>query len=303
MEYKMVSRLTFVLLCLLTLSSCKKNKTEDLIVNIVGLEDLGSNFVYEGWIIVEGSPISTGTFTVDGNGTMSQTTFPVNKKNLEDATEFVLTIEPANDSDPQPSQLKILAGEFVSFNTAGQPGHEALLSHSHSSAIGVDLSAAAGSYILATPTDGTTGTNETSGLWWLDPAGAPDPSLSLPTLPAGWTYEGWVVINGTPLSTGTFDSNSGSDNASTYSGTTAGPPFPGEDFLLNAPSGFTFPTDLTGQKVVISVEPIPDNSPDPFLIKPLVHDIPDKCYFRNGIYPVYQPSSIWFGQKIKTDSQ
>ena len=50
--------------------------------------------------------------------------------------------------------------------------------------------------------------------------------------------------------------------------------FPGEDFLMNAPSGLTFPVDIAGGTAVISVEPHPDNSPNPFTLKPLVHNIP-----------------------------
>ncbi|MFT4526286.1 MAG: hypothetical protein ACI85F_002458 [Bacteroidia bacterium] len=50
----------------------------------------------------------------------------------------------------------------------------------------------------------------------------------------------------------------------------AGPSFPGEDFLVNAPSGLTFPTDLAGGTAVISIEPYPDNSASPFTLKPLV---------------------------------
>jgi hypothetical protein len=53
-----------------------------------------------------------------------------------------------------------------------------------------------------------------------------------------------------------------------------GPPFPGEDFLVNAPSGLTFPTDLSGTTQVISIEPDPDNSSAPFLLKPLVATVP-----------------------------
>ena len=50
--------------------------------------------------------------------------------------------------------------------------------------------------------------------------------------------------------------------------------FPGEDYLMNAPSGLSFPTDLAGGTAVISIEPYPDNSPNPFTLKPLVHNIP-----------------------------
>ena len=118
-------------------------------------------------------------------------------------------------------------------------------------------------------------TNESSGIWFLNNSGStPVAGLSLPTLPAGWKYEGWAVKNGTPISTGVFTNPSAADASSIYSGTTAGPAFPGEDFLVNAPSGLTFPTDLKGGMAVISIEPYPDNSPAPFLLKPLVHSIP-----------------------------
>ncbi len=48
--------------------------------------------------------------------------------------------------------------------------------------------------------------------------------------------------------------------------------FPGED-LENAHSGFRFPTDLSEKTVVISVESETDNSPTPFIFKPLVGNV------------------------------
>ncbi len=260
-----MKKFTMFALAAVLLAACGKNKTSDLTLGISGLEDLGSDYAYEGWIIVDGEAITTGVFNVDANGNLSTTTFEVNKKELEDASEFVLTIEPSPDSDPGPSAVHILAGSFS--------GGTASLTVSSSSALGTDFGSSTGSYILATPTDGS-GNNENSGVWWLDPSAGPGASLSLPTLPDGWVYEGWAVIGGTPVSTGTFTAVDAADDAAPYSGTMAGPSFPGEDFLVNAPSGLTFPTDLAGGTAVISVEPNPDNSPNPFLLKPLVGDIP-----------------------------
>jgi hypothetical protein len=240
--------------------------TSTLKLNISGLEDLGSSAKYEGWIIVNGSPVSTGTFTVDASGTLSQTDFDVDATNLANATAFVLTIEPNPDSDPSPSQTHILAGSFS--------GNSSSLSISHSAALGNDFTSASGTFILATPTDGAM-TNENSGIWFLDlSTGSPAQGLFLPTLPAGWKYEGWAVINGTPVTTGKFTSTTAADEADPYSSTQPGPPFPGEDFLMNAPSGLTFPTDISGGKAVITIEPDPDNSTSPFTLKPLVGDIP-----------------------------
>jgi len=59
-----------------------------------------------------------------------------------------------------------------------------------------------------------------------------------------------------------------------FSGPMGGPPFPGENFLIDAPEGLTFPLDLSGQVVVISVEPNPDPSPKPPPIKPLAGLVP-----------------------------
>lgn len=100
--------------------------------------------------------------------------------------------------------------------------------------------------------------------------------MVLPTLPTGWVYEGWVVGDAGPISTGTFTEFNAVDSGNPYSGTenNAGPPIPGEDFLLNAPAGETFPLDIRGRTVVISLEPNPDNSPAPFSLKPLVLTVP-----------------------------
>ncbi len=263
--------LLFVALLGLTFTACKdddedSSTTEALQLNLTGLEDLGSDFTYEGWIIVDGSPVTTGTFDVDADGNLSRTSFEVDAEQLDAATTFVLTIEPQPDADPAPSAVHILAGDFS--------GTDANLTVGHGAAIATDFTASTGTYILATPTD-TDPDNEASGVWWLDnSSGMPAVGLDLPALPEGWNYEGWAVIDGTPVSTGTFRDATAADAAANYSGTVSGPPFPGEDFLNNAPAGLTFPTDLTaGATIVISVEPSPDNSPAPFVLKPLVHPV------------------------------
>ncbi|MBT8385821.1 MAG: hypothetical protein KJO12_00290, partial [Ignavibacteria bacterium] len=250
--------------------------TSQLSLNISGLEDLGSSAQYEGWIIVptsaksDGSASevakSTGVFTVNSNGELSQTNFDVDATDLSNATTFVLTIEPNPDPDLNPSAVHILAGDFS--------GNSSNVTVNHSAALGSDFMSSTGVYILATPTDGAM-TNENSGIWFLDlTSGSPSQGLFLPILPSGWKYEGWTVINGTPVSTGTFTDATVIDDADPYSNTMPGPPFPGEDFLVNAPTGLTFPTDIAGGVAVISIEPSPDNSANPFTLKPLVGDIP-----------------------------
>lgn len=274
-----MKNLAYIILGLATVvlfQACSDNDevttTSELQLNISGLEDLGDDYTYEGWIIVDGAPVTTGLFDVDATGNLSRSSFNIDSELLNLATAFVLTIEPSPDPDPAPSAVHILAGDF--------DAQSADLTVDHGSAIGDDFLSSTGEYILATPTDGGDDTDETSGVWWLNPTNGPSAGLSLPTLPEGWIYEGWAVVDGIPVSTGRFSEASGADDLDIYSGDIAAPPFPGEDLLQNAPAGLSFPVDLAGKTVVISVEPVPDNSPAPFTLKPLVGQVPNDAQDR-----------------------
>ena len=174
----------------------------------------------------------------------------------------MLTIEPATGDAPEPSDVHVLGGDVTD---AG-----ATLTIAHGAALGTGFADAVGTFILETPTSADPD-DYANGIWYLDPSAGPGASLALPTLPAGWQYEGWVVGADGPISTGTFtDPNAAdADGAGATAGTdNAGPPFPGQDFV-------TPPTALAGYTAVISVEPSPDDSPAPFALKPLVGAITD----------------------------
>lgn len=281
-----------VITVLLFVTSCSKKdddtgKTANLTLNIQGLQDLGSNYKYEGWIISNGKAVTSGVFSVNQNGKMNKNSFTLDKQILDNATKFILTIEPYPDSDPAPSSTHILAGNFSN--------KSANLSIGAPEAFGDNFTTSTGKYVLATPSDGPNN-NEKSGVWFLGSL-PPSAGLNLPTLPQGWNYEGWVVINGKPISTGIFTDIAAADNFAAFSESMGTPPFPGEDFLKNAPNGVNFPTDLSGAKVVISIEPYPDNSPSPFVLKPLLGDVPGnvenhKVYNMNNIISNTAPTGI-----------
>lgn len=240
--------------------------TVNLTLSFTNLADPGDDH-YEGWLIVDGSPVSSGKFSINSAGDIVDldgteiSTFTVENIDADKVSKFVLTLESSGDTDSTPAAIKPLAGDFTD--------NKADLSIN----LGVSLGTLAGTYILATPSDGAD-TNENSGIWFLDPSG-PSAGLSLPDLSGtDWVYEGWVVIDGTPVTTGKFNSSTEFDSFDGYSGDQGYPEFPGEDFLQNAPSGLSFPTDIAGAKAVISIEPRIDNSPDPFQFKPLAGDIP-----------------------------
>jgi hypothetical protein len=224
-----------------------------------GLETLSSGH-YEGWAIFGEEKVSTGKFNIGDDLEFSSS------RDLSTADKIVITIEPDGDTDEVPSGIVVLAGD-VSGDAA-------------SLGFPVDLSGAAGNYILATPTNGDD-SDETSGVWFLKLPPPLQVGLVIPQLPDGWVYEGWVVNQGAPITTGRFSSPEGIDGFDGFSGSEGGPPFPGEDYIVNAPAGLTFPINLADgeSKVVISVEPDLNGSDPtgdaPFAVKPLVGDVPE----------------------------
>ena len=256
----------------IVLSACNPvAKTSVLELQASSLPALENGAHYEGWAIVDGKPLSTGKFNIKNGSIVSLAGNMVKQFKLDfdisAASKIVITIEPKGDTDSKPAATHILAGSVVNA--------ESSLTISDPAALGNDFTTAAGKYILATPTTKTK-TDENSGIWFLDiDKNGPKVGLRLPTLPAGWVYEGWTVINGMPVSSGKFTKVDAIDDSAIYSNpANSGPPFPGEAYVLNAPKGLSFPTNIAGGKAVISIEPEMDDSPKPFALKPLVGDIP-----------------------------
>lgn len=295
----MKTYLSIATLAILTLAGCSNDddattpsQTKNLTLNINGLEDLGSGYAYEGWVMVNGSPITTGVFTVNSSGALSQTVFPVDAATLDAGTAFILTIEPSPDPDPAPADSKYIAGAFSN--------DTATLTTDFGPAPG-DFTTASGSYFLRTPTDetGMNNGNDTNGVWFGLPGMPPSADFNLPTLPAGWIYEGWVIGDAGPLSTGTFSDFSSRDSGNGFSGTqnNAGPPVPGEDFFNNLPAGESLPFSVVGRNVVITVEPVPDNSPAPFTLKPLASiagpdTAPNSQSFNNNVTASFPTGTV-----------
>ncbi len=226
---------------------------------------------YEGWLIISGAPVSTGKFKFSSSGEITDLSYqvitdPFLIANLDivNVTDFVLSIEAEGDTDSIPGDVKPMAGACNPVTKGGTLSHN----------IGVDLSSVSGEYILATPTDNPA-SDELSGVWFLNQTG-PVAGLTIPDLSGtDWIYEGWAVMGSTPVTTGRFNKSDEVDDFDGYSETTnPAPPFPGEDFLLNAPPGLTFPTDLSGETIVISIEPRVDSDPAPFQFKPLIGSVP-----------------------------
>ncbi len=223
-------------------------------LSIDGLQPMSNAFQYQLWARTESGFVGSDQFNVGSDGrfinpqgqvisnTLSMTS------NVADASVLFLVINGKGDSPVVPSSKRVLAGAL----TAGA----ATLQLSHEEGLGVDFSAASGQFVVATPTDAD-GSNERSGVWFgtrSGGAGGFAPSLELPELPNGWRYEGFVELSdGTTLPTGTFSRGDRVDDAALFFGGDS-PVVPGEDFLVNAPDGVTFPVDLAGATVFITAE-------------------------------------------------
>lgn len=242
-----------------------EDELRTLYLALNSVQPLPATYHYEGWafVIEDNTTVgrSTGKFNVDtesnlvdlGGAIIGGNLFTTDF-DLSTALRFTITIEPPGDTDDTPSETRILGGTIQD--------HHAALTASDEHGLDYRLSQAAGTYILSTPTDGPN-TNELSGLWFINlTGGPPGRGLRVQFPVPGWKYQGWVLIDGIPVTTGIITGLSDSDDSSLYHGPLPGYNYPGEDFISNAPPGLTFPGTIAGAHVLVTLEPSPDPDPE-----------------------------------------
>lgn len=316
---------------LFAFSNCEQNKilepTEQksqINLNINGLRDLGGSAWYEAWIMWsegEGDNLSNRHKSIgllEKTGSLQfEKSVQTNLGYLQKMLHLVITVEEdtiighkiitANniiDTVAGPSEYKIVAAKVVANNGIFDIGNEQILDFNFDESFG--------KFILDTPTD-TLNTNLKSGIWFVDldtsiseikdtlgnvidfdTTISKQNGLNLPEVPSGWLYESWIVINGDTLSLGTFTNPVGADDSSKYgAGLSNGYAFPGEDFLTNAPAGLSFPTDLSGKNIFITIKPKhPENSNLPFALIPFTASIPANAVAKN-VYELQKNNSCF----------
>lgn len=103
------------------LAACRGGDDAPILrLQLTGLEDLGKDAVYEGWLVINGAPVTSGRFSVDAAGKLSQTDFPITAEQAAAATAFVLTIEPAAGDAPAPTDTHPRAGGVGDRGGTGQ---------------------------------------------------------------------------------------------------------------------------------------------------------------------------------------
>ena len=296
-----MKNLLFISLALLFLYfGCKETNVLDpqdqitrLVADFNGLQTLGDSAWYEIWLVWQDGSVeniqTAGVFSVDEQGVLSKTSFDISAGYVQSGLKVFLTIEEDDvpgmrfnfsaigdstviDTIFEPSIYKIMAA-----NIAGNVGH---LTVGHKDLNDFDYLLGSGKYMLDTPTD-INGTHPESGIWFVSTDSAEQivAGLDLPSCFGQWRYEGLVNLEGKMLSTGKFINPIKPDGSKQYSDTTGTAyPFPGEDFLINAPEAVTFPTNLKGKNVLIQLHPpYPKRSQEPFTAIPLSVLIPSNA--------------------------
>ena len=244
---------------LLVLSACDSGTVVEEVpqyfqaqVLLEGMPSLQDGAAYQAWVRVSGAWQSVAKFNydsqgrlIDSDGRLRANTF-ISSFDMQPGTEFLVSIEGRRDADLDPSATRILQGDIV--------GDGATLTFANAVA---DLSGVITNYTIGTPTDTDPG-NESFG-FWLGTPGNYAPAMIAPTLGNGWVYELWADLSSGPASLGRFSSPSDRDSAAPFSDQAETFSVPGEAFIRNAPVGETFPLDVGGLGVFITVEPEPED--------------------------------------------
>ena len=272
----------FILIAVLSLTTvaCDSTSSEEpdirvqLQLDVNDLPPLRGGQNYRAWAILPDQNVPSDPFNFTDSGQyvnetgqfISNTfTFP---QNIASATHVLVSIEGKGSAANEPSETVVYAGDVQNFETT--------MEATHPLAIGVDFSSASGVFALLTPSDDDPD-NELNGVWFVEPGSddALSAGLDLPQIPTGWAYEGWVDTGGAVLSTGAFTAVDEADMDEFYyrSGLEQ-VLYPGEDFLANAPAGISFPPDLSGARVFITIEPLPDDAAAPYVFEVMNGSIP-----------------------------
>jgi hypothetical protein len=228
------------------------SSVREMEISFTGLPQLPDTLEYVSWLAgPEGSFFYRVEKFTPVNGSFSKLYTDIKAGAIVGMQYLVLSIEKKGLHDTvltKPSDVPILAGYLN--------GNQGEIKFSEDNSM-PRFESVKGNYMLATPSD-TDPLNETSGIWFVDKdsAGNMIAGLTLPALPKGWFYQGWIEKDGRKFVTGHFQDIEDFDLDAPYSDTTATVyEFPGEDFLLNPPDGVTFPLDLQGAKVYITLQP------------------------------------------------
>ena len=250
-----------VAVLLLALALWPSGGRQELQLTFSDLAPLANGYHYEGWAVLDGRAWSTGRFNVGPNGELVdldgkpvQDGVYESGRDLSEAAMVAITIQPPIGSADSPAVGEdgfggdapphLLAGVVTDLSVVLSPGAGPALGNTYADA---------------------------SGSYLLDHGHVHFPEFDLPTLPAGWAYETWVVVGGVAESLGRFGLAAGGDQAEhgehDHEATTA------EVGTVEAPQHLVPSSDVRGGTLFVSIEPSPDDSPLPYSLRPLSAEV------------------------------
>jgi len=263
-------------------------------LSVSGLNDPGTSTRYEAWFKWL-NKTSTGDFEeflylgeLTANGSSYGLSKSVNLGYIQGGLSVMIVMEPdsvVSDTASEPGPYRIIGADLEANTGTFSIGSGDILDF--------DFSAATAVFFLDTPTQNPPSSTPKSGIWFgiLDTTFAVTPGLYLQDLTkaglaSGWSYEGWVMFGTEWLSTGKFKKYDVKDERNPYSGFLPSYNTPGEDFIRNAPANVTFPTDLSGRDVKVTLTPsYPPGANAPFIITIFEGQVPETGEARQN-YPL-----------------
>ncbi len=228
-----MSRWTLVIIATMLAAGCTPDGgTTSATLDLDGLPELEQG-AYALWYDLDGVATLAGTFTEPGGATFE----------LDESlsTSELLEVSVEDDADAPTGDSVVLSGTLAD-----------------GLAFPFDVSTVSGGISLWSPTDGVDDNPEVGAWWFVDDGSGAAPSLSIPTLPAGWSFATWGDTQGTTLPMGSFTDGAAADSACLFCG--ADPDegsVPGEDFVANLPASITGPVNLAdgASSVTLSLQP------------------------------------------------
>lgn len=231
-------------------------------VSLSGLPVLPESLYYEAFarftpaLAHELDAVSFGAFKVDKDGNLLSLSGGPANFGLVDASDLspvdiVITVRTPDDTT---IGAPLLGGEVSGDDDEGR----ATLSTTYHDAVDADLTTAAGTCILATPSTSAIEADSTQGVWFVNNTNERLPSLSLPKLGEHWLYGAWVFNEGDTVAIGEFAEADSAD--SDGEGPAAGPDqgfnAPGSDFVV-------LPRNLADGESTVFVTIQPEEHADP----------------------------------------
>lgn len=237
-------------------------------LSISNLPKISNQLVYEGWLVFDDAGTSYKKVISFQPGTDGkyENTFTTALYDLKRTKYFMVTLELADEDsagEARPSNLKVLGGLLAANDLS-----LGFKKPTDTLAIYNSIHTISGSFTLYSPTY-TANTDSLIGVWFANyNNGNLEAGLTLPELPVGWSYEGWVISGKYIFSTGTFSKATGKDGSNAYSSTGTIPEFPGEDFIVLPDAQKDFASaDMQNASVLVTVNHPAESGFIPYMLR------------------------------------